>query len=182
MSKKTFFSLLDRVQKDFSTIRGYWDIGQKWQKWAGQLGWLGLKLRFSKISWICLIRFRWNFEEMFLVWKKWRLMSLVTCSPILAWACPSISPKLGHIWSQNIPCSIYLEFGSSDFEEILRKCSWYKENEDWWVWSHVRLFLPGHAHHLDQIRPFLVPNYTFFNISWIWFIRFRWNFEEMFLV
>ena len=37
MSKKTFFSLLDRVQKDFSTIRGSRDKRQKWQKWAGQL-------------------------------------------------------------------------------------------------------------------------------------------------
>ena len=24
----------------------------------------------------------------------------------------------------------YLEFGSSDFDETFRKCSWYKENED----------------------------------------------------
>ena len=43
---------------------------------------------------------------------------------------------------------IYLEFGSSDFDETLRKCSWYKENEYWWVWSHVHPFLPGHVHHL----------------------------------
>ena len=69
------------------------------------------------ISRIWLIRFRWNFVEMFMVWKEWRLMSLVTCSPILAQACPSFRPKLGHIWSQNIPFSIYLEFGS-DFQEM----------------------------------------------------------------
>ena len=40
----------------------------------------------------------------------------------------------------------YLDIGSSDFDETLRKCSSYKENEDWWVCSHVRPFLPGNAH------------------------------------
>ena len=53
------------------------------------------------------------------------LMSLVTCSTILAQACPSFRSKLGHFWSQNIHFSIYPEFGSSDFHETLRKCSWY---------------------------------------------------------
>ena len=83
---------------------------------------------------------------MFLVWKEWRLMSLDTCLLILARACPSFRPKLHHFGSQNIPFSIYLDFGSSDFDETLRKCSSYKENEDWWVLSHVCPFLPGHAH------------------------------------
>ena len=149
MSKKTFFSLLDRVQKDFSTIRISRDKGQKWQKWAVQLGWLGLKWTFSKISWIFFIRFPRNLEEMFMIWKEWRLVSFVTCSPILARSSPSFRPKLGHFWSQNIPFSTYLEFGSSDLDETLWKCSWYKKNEDWWVWSHVRPFLPSHDHHLD---------------------------------
>ena len=66
-------------------------------------------------------------------------MSLVTCSPILARACPSFRPKL-------VPFSIYLEFGSSDFDETFKKGSWSKENDDWWVWSHVSPFLPRHAH------------------------------------
>ena len=56
-------------------------------------------------------------------------MSLVTCSPILALACPSFRPKLDNFWSQNIPFSMYLEFASSDFDETLRKCSWYEKNE-----------------------------------------------------
>ena len=72
MSKKTFFSLLDRVQKDFSTIRGSRDKGQNGQKWAGQLA-------------------NWVYNERFLR---------------------------------------YLEFASSDFDETLRKCSWYEKNED----------------------------------------------------
>ena len=71
-------------------------------------------------TWFWFIRFWWNFEEMFLVENE-RLMSLVTCSPILARACPSFRPKLCHFWSQNIPFSKYLEFGSSDFDETLRK-------------------------------------------------------------
>ena len=27
----------------------------------------------------------------------------------------------------------YLEFGSSDFDETLRKCSWYEKND--WLWG-----------------------------------------------
>ena len=66
--------------------------------------------------------------------------------------------------------------------KLLRKCSWCEKNEDWSVWSHVHPFLPEHAHHLGPNWAIFVPKYTVFNISRIWFIRFRWNFEEMFLV
>ena len=31
---------------------------------------------------------------------------------------------------QNERIPIYLEFGSSDFDETFRKCSWYEMNED----------------------------------------------------
>ena len=31
---------------------------------------------------------------------------------------------------QNERFTTYLEFGSSDFDETLRKCSWYEKNED----------------------------------------------------
>ena len=31
---------------------------------------------------------------------------------------------------QNERFPTYLEFGSLDFDETFRKCSWYKENED----------------------------------------------------
>ena len=41
---------------------------------------------------------------------------------------------------------------------------------------------PGMPINKSQIGPYLVPKYTFFNISRIWFIRFSWNFEGMFLV
>ena len=33
-------------------------------------------------------------------------------------------------WVQNEHFPTYLEFGSSDFDETLRECSWYKKNED----------------------------------------------------
>ena len=32
---------------------------------------------------------------------------------------------------QNERFTTYLEFGSSDFDETFRKCSWYEQNEDW---------------------------------------------------
>ena len=55
--------------------------------------------------------------------------------------------------------------------------------EDWWVWSHVLTHsCLGMPIILAQIGLYLVPKYTVFNISWIWFIRFWWNFERMFLV
>ena len=75
------------------------------------------------------------------------------------------------IWSQNIPFSIRLEFVSSDFDETLRKCSWYKHNEAWLVRSHVRPFLPGSSF-VPKFRQHLVPKYTVFNTSQICFIRF----------
>ena len=48
------------------------------------------KYTFFNISRIWFIRFWGNFEEMFLVWREWRLMSLVMCSPILARVCSSV--------------------------------------------------------------------------------------------
>ena len=46
---------------------------------------------------------------MFLVWKGRRPMSLVTCSPNLAWVCSWFGPKLGSIWSQKYTVSKNLE-------------------------------------------------------------------------
>ena len=148
MPKKTFFSLLDRVQKDFSTIRGSWDTKMRYKNGkSGRGSWLiGSKMNV--------------FQDMLdflhqILMKLWRnvhgmkIMKTGQFGPILAPACPSFRPKLGHFWSQNIPVSIYIEFGSSDLDETLRKCSWYVKNEDLWVCSHVRPFLPRHAHHLS---------------------------------
>ena len=73
-----------------------------------------------------------------------KLMSSIAFLTILARACPSFRPKLGHIWSQNILFSIYFKFGSSDFDKTFRKCYWYEINEGRWVWSHGS-FLSGHA-------------------------------------
>ena len=50
---------------------------------------IGPKCTISSISRIWFIRFWWNFQGMFLVWKEWRLMSMVKWLPILARACPS---------------------------------------------------------------------------------------------
>ena len=60
-----------------------------------------------QISSIWLIRFWWNFLEMFLVWNVLRLGSLVTCWPIFARACPSFIPKLA-IFGPKIYCFQYI--------------------------------------------------------------------------
>ena len=51
-------------------------------------------------------------------------------------------------WARYVRFPTYLEFGSSDFDETFRKCSWYEKNEDRQVWSHDDPFLPGLVHHL----------------------------------
>ena len=48
-------------------------------------------------------------------------MSLVMCLPILAQACPLFRPKLGYIWSQNMPFLRYTEFVASGFDECFRQ-------------------------------------------------------------
>ena len=67
---------------------GSWEKGQneqKGQKWAGQLRESDPKRTCDNRSSIWFIIFQWNFQETFLK-KVLRLMSLVTCSLILAWA------------------------------------------------------------------------------------------------
>ena len=64
---------------------------------------------------------------MLLIWKEFRLMSLVIHLSVLSLAWPYHMPKSGHIWSQNIFSLIDLEFDSSDFNETLWKCSWYEK-------------------------------------------------------
>ena len=52
---------------------------------------------------------------------------------VFAHSCPGmpiIQDQIRPYLSQNIPFSIYLEVDSSDFDETLRKCSWYEKNEE----------------------------------------------------
>ena len=109
------------------------------------------KCTISSISRIWFIRFWRNFQGMFLVWRGWRLNSLVPRLPILARARLLFRPKLWPNWSQNALFPVYLEFGSSDFDGTFRECYWYEKNEGLSVWSHDCPFLPGHAYHLGPI-------------------------------
>ena len=49
-------------------------------------------------------------------------------------ACSEKNPlKWAGSWADRVPNECfptYLNFGSSDFDETLRKCSWYKKKED----------------------------------------------------
>ena len=59
------------------------------------------KYTFSEIYRLWLIRFWSNFLEMFLVCKELIRNSLMTCSAILAHACPLFRLKLGLFWSES---------------------------------------------------------------------------------
>ena len=67
--------------------------------WTQIRPYLGPKYAIFKISSIWFIRFQLNFVETFLIWEDLRRISLVTCSPILAWAWPWFRQKSGHIRS-----------------------------------------------------------------------------------
>ena len=57
---------------------------------------------------------------------------------------------------------IYLKFGSSDFDETFRECSWYEKNEGWLVSSHDCPFLPRHAQYLGPNWAQICPKIHFF--------------------
>jgi len=137
------------------------------------------KYAISKISQIWFIRFWWNFQEMFLVWKDLRLMNLITSLPIIAWACPWFWPKFRHIWSQNMPFLGYLTYGSSDFDETFSNVFGMKRVETDEVHNMLAHSYLGMPMLLAQIWPYLVSKYAVLR-SHMWVIRFKWNFEEMF--